>query len=489
MTVIIGTGNASLDAHIKKHITSSAKVNYLEELNDYIGKVADTELVILSSFLPSVHDDTEQQKAEAFISTIQLTLAQGIRVVFLTDTTFPIQDLNILFKLGIYDFIISEDGDVNIPDIMNKVQHATNKMDAQLLIEKFAKKQSPSAQRGRLLLSEDNELYQHIEYKDGQNSQPFDSEPEADVLVPKFSQKEDVLARLAPINPTSPFKPNRQKTLETKDLGQIEEAKTFAFWGASTNLGKRTLSQSFAIQIAKMGYSVLYVELDYLNPTLALTTALTNPDKNFYQLSLSQDSFDLDQFIANKMDVKITKDMLPLFNEIPSEFNFLGLPAGFDSDLFPSITNEGFLSTLISALKEVNYDAVVINLPNQVENLFSFPVMLESDVVFAVTTANPIRVNDYRNMKKMLEDTPLNMDKWEVIVNQVGSEISKDDCNQLLREEALLTVSYDTQRPTHELDLRFGSPSINQKMNELAGLYGFLPPEPTVVKKKGFFRR
>lgn len=500
MKVLIGTGNAVLDQYLQKYMANSEKVNYLEEINEVIGRVTKVDVIVLSSFLPSVHDDTEQQKNDAFNDTIKLTLEKGVRIIFLTDMTFPLQDLRILFDLEIYDFIVSEDGDVDLGDILQKIKVPTSKENAAMLIEKFAEKQAPSAQHGKLRLADKADFYQRLDYKDVERGQAVSQQPLYDgppitqfksdhqVTSQKPFYEEDVLTRLSPTGFSS-MKPNRQKSLEKNSENFAEEAKTFAFWGASTNLGKRTLSQTYAMQIAKLGYSVLYVELDYLNPTLALTTALTNPDKNFYQLSLSQDSFDLDSFVANKMDVRITKEMVQLFNEIPNDFHFLGLPSGFEKELFPSITNEGFLSTLISALKEVNFDAIVINLPNEVENLFSFPVMLESDVVFAVTTANPVRINEYREMNKLLVDTPLDMNKWEVIVNQVGSEISKDVCDQLLREHSIITVPHDTQRPLYELDLRFGSPIINQKMAELASLYGFLPPEPIESKRKSFFKK
>lgn len=289
----------------------------------------------------------------------------------------------------------------------------------------------------------------------------------------------------------SNIKTVRKRNLDSRNetTSLIGQEKLFAFWGSSTNLGKRTLAQSYAMQIAKMGYKVLYVEFDYLVPTLAVTTALTNPDKNFYQLALSQDTFDLNQFIANKMDVSITKEMAPLFDEIPMDFNFLGLPAGFDEMMFPTITNDDFLKSLLSALKDSEFEAVIINLPNNIENLFSYPVMLESDVIFSVTTPNPIRTLEYRKIRKILDETPLDMNKWEVLVNQVGSEISKQVCDDLLHEQSLLTIPYDIQRPAHELDLMFGSPIINKKMAELAAMYGFEHPEPQLIKKKGFFRR
>jgi hypothetical protein len=493
MTVLIATGNAVLDAHIKKYLRSSYKVNYVEELESAVKKVPDTNVVILSSFLPSAHDDDEAEKNQAFQHAIEVLLEQNIRIVFLTDSTISVQTLNDLFELGVYDIILAEDGNVDLESILDKVENPTSKEEAEELLNRFSQKGNVRHQP----VETEQELYQELHAKKVRKEQmKVQTEFEQEVYHhAEYKKKEaprtlifqsDVKEEENTVNHKVSNRLQRRKTTE-KTKNQTEEPKMFAFWGASTNLGKRTLSQSFANQIVKLGYSVLYVEFDYLNPALALTTALSSPEKNFYQLSLSQDSFDLKQFIANKMDVKITKEMVSLFSEIPEEFYFLGLPAGFNPEQFPSITNEGFLSTLIAALKEIEFDAVVMNLPNQIDNLFSFPVMLESDVVFAVTTTNPVRINEYRKMKQLLSDTPLNMDKWEVIVNQVGAEITKDVCDQLLRERSILAVPYDIQRPAYELDLRMGSPIINEKMNELAGLYGFMPPEPEVTKKKGLF--
>lgn len=499
MTVLIGTGNALLDNHLQLNINKQTeKVNYLEEIHDIVSRISEEDVVILSSYLPSVNDETEQQRMAAFNKTIQLVLEKGTRIVFLTEILFPLQDLYLLYDLGIYDLIVSEDnGNVNLKDIINKITNPTSSQEAKTLLERISKKQSPYDQRGMLKNAASSELYQHLEYREvpGVNEvshQPlyetnpvshFENEVQQ-VNTDPHNYKDSALTRLTPTR--HPIQPSRQKAVE-KSATEHAEAKLFAFWAASTEVGKRTLSQSYAMEIAKLGYSVLYVEFDYLNPTLALTTALSHPDKNLYQLSLSQDSFDLGNYIANKMDVQITKDMASLFNEISNDFYFLGLPQSFDTDSFPSITNEQFLSTLLSALKDMPFDAVIMNLPNDVENLFSFPVMVQSDVVFAVTTANPVRINEYRAMNKLLSDTHLDMEKWQVLVNKVGEEISKDVCDQLLHERALISVPYDLKRPYLELDLHFGSPTINQKMQELAALYGFIPEEPVETKRKGLF--
>ncbi|WP_121616783.1 AAA family ATPase [Virgibacillus halodenitrificans] len=484
MTVLIATGNAVLDDHLKKYLETSYKVNYVEELADVVDKVQEANVVVLSSYLPSTHEEDQEKELQSFQYAVHHLLERNIRIVFLTDTSISVEMLEHLFNLGVYDFIITEDGNVDLEDILNKVGSPSSAKKASNIIDDYAKQVNPKhhvlypkvkGEPMKTLKKSELERYHHAEYNEQEAPK---------TLASHRTQENDVENETT--NQTAKRKNQRRKTSETVN-NQVEEPKMFAFWGASTNLGKRTLSQSYASQIAKLGYSVLYIEFDYMNPALALTTALSNQEKNLYQLSLSQDSFDLKQYIANKMDVKITKEMVSLFSEVPENLHFLGLPSGFTSEQFPSITNKGFLGTLISALKEVEFDAIVMNLPNQIDNLFSFPVMLESDVVFAVTTSSPVRINEYRKLKQMLNDTPLNMDKWEVIVNQVGEDIPREVCDQLLRERSILSVPYDVQRPSYELDIRIGSPSINNKMNELASLYGFMLPEPEVTKKKGIF--
>lgn len=58
--------------------------------------------------------------------------------------------------------------------------------------------------------------------------------------------------------------------------------KTLAFWSNHINEGKRTISQSVATALAENGYKVLYVELDYMHPSLAISTGLTHPKKNIF---------------------------------------------------------------------------------------------------------------------------------------------------------------------------------------------------------------
>lgn len=498
MSIVIATGNAILDDHIKRFVGTSTKVNYLEEIKEVINNAKGVKVALLSSFLPSAHDETEQRKETSFQEVIEVLLDNEVRVVFLTDTDLPIDSLYYLFEKGIYDFIVSQDGNVSLDEIVRKTKESTSKEEAKQQLESLVKVLPKASHRAS---EEETVLYHELGakkasvYEESPESfqKPKEVETEAyqhldfkkEVVETVIEEEKKPLLEKEVVREFSPVKPVREKS-SSKAGVKSEEPKIFSFWGSSENLGKRTLSQSFAVQVARLGYSVLYCEFDYQNPALALTTALSNNDKNFYQLALSQDTFDLRQFIANKMDVRITKEMVGLFEEIPHELHFLGLPSGFDPDTFPSITNEDFLETLLSALKEVEYDAVVINLPNEIENLFSFPVMLESDVVFSVISANPVRISNHRSLVKMLADTPLNMDKWEIIVNQVGEGVSKDTCEQLLREQVIAAVPFDMERSSYELDLRFGSPVINQKMTALAGIYGFLAPE-TNEKKKGLF--
>jgi hypothetical protein len=490
MTVVIATGNAILDAHIKRFFESSRKVSYLEELSNV--KKGEAQVVLLSAFLPSVRDDVRA----ALRQTIDYLLKEEVRVVYLTDNTTPLEELYRLFEMGVYDFVISKDGNVSLDEIINKANNPTSKEEAKRQLDSLVKGEVSKIKEREQ--EQETVLYHELEIKPKQiyeevterskETQELEIYHQLDYkekdVVPAKEVKQ-VLEEKELIHEFTTSKPVRKKT--TAKVGtNTEEPKIFSFWSPSSNLGKRTISQAYAAQIAKLGYSVLYVEFDYLNPALALTTALSHPSKNFYQLALSQDSFDLRQYIATKMDVKITKDMVDLFEEIPHELHFLGLPSGFVPDSFPSITNEDFLNTLLSALKEIEYDAVVINLPTEIDNLFSFPVMLESDVVFSVVSSNPVRISEYRSYMKMLVETPLKMDKWKVIVNQVGRGITKEHCDQMLREKSIITVPYDMERPAYELDLRIGSPIINQKMIELAGMFGFMAPE-TNTKKKGLF--
>lgn len=120
MTVILATGNAMLDDHIKRFVESSKKVNYLEEIKETIEGTENLETTLLSSFLPSAHDETEEGQMKSFQEIVKLLLNKEIRIVFLTDSELPIESLNELFDLGVYDFIVSQDGNVSIDEITRK---------------------------------------------------------------------------------------------------------------------------------------------------------------------------------------------------------------------------------------------------------------------------------------------------------------------------------------------------------------------------------
>lgn len=285
-------------------------------------------------------------------------------------------------------------------------------------------------------------------------------------------------------NNTVPF---RQKVEDKVNLEKAFEDKLFAFWGSTINSGKRTLSQAFASEIAKNDYKVLYVELDYRNPSFAITTGLTNSGKNLYKLALSQDNFKLDNFIADKKETDLLKQksFQKVIERFPDKLHYLALPSNFSAESFP-VLKEGFSKAFIQSLRESEYDAVILNLPSDIENSFCFPVMLEADRVFHVLTDSIVRMNEYRELKKVLLDASLDESKWVNIFNKVGLGVSKAALEELIGESGLASIKFDQKRSLFEKDLQIGSPEINDEMSHLVTLFGFKDLSAEGKRKKRF---
>lgn len=472
MSIVLATGNSMINDAISKKVNEVVVVNYLEELKGIKKLHPKVKAVILSSYISSAFEGDFKKQHASFKETLINLKNDNIRVIYLTDTQSPFEFLEFLIQLGMYDVIVSEEGELELNDILTLLEKPNNS-EKGLKIMGNIKEQianSIGEQNGDLTTLDTKPISFQSEAK----KSPFQKSARKE----KGSSKE-----------SQPLlgKSNIRKRIEDAKAASISEGneKVFAFWASTSNLGKRTLSQSFALQLAQKQYKVLYVELDYIKPAFATTTGLSSRTKNFYQLCLSQENFELEKFIASKHDVELKgkKGFQKVIEKIPDNFHFLALPVGFKTELFPKI-GEGFVPNLIKAFNDSEYDAVVLNLPNELDDVFTYPVMLEVDKVFHVLSDNIVRIEEYREVKQFLQETPLNLNKWETIFNLVGEGISQEALDSLIGEKSAAAIPMDTMRSLHEMDLQIGSPSINEYLDEIVSSFGFVNMAENRKKKR-----
>ncbi|MDP4087302.1 MAG: hypothetical protein Q8934_22320, partial [Bacillota bacterium] len=184
---------------------------------------------------------------------------------------------------------------------------------------------------------------------------------------------------------------------------------------------------------------------------------------------------------SNKKSVKKTVENLP------NNLHFLTFPKGFKTEHFPVIEDKSFITNFIKNIKATSYDFIILNLPHQIENLFTFPIMLESDVNFNVMNLHPARILKYFQIKEMLLKTPLNFEKMKLIVNQIPESMKKENVETLLNDKCEFMIPHCPHRIFNELDLIIGSPAINESIGSYLSSIGLSDEnEPEKRKKKIF---
>ena len=278
-------------------------------------------------------------------------------------------------------------------------------------------------------------------------------------------------------------------------------AKIISFFSNSPNQGKRTISQSFAKILSNNNQKVLYVELDYYNPSFANSTQISHPKKNirgFIQSAVLQSKFDVEPYIYTSDEVKAesNKRVQTVHAELPKNLHFLTLPLNFEETTFPTITNSedekseeeafNFVEKIMFQLRNLEYSVIIINLPNEIKSVFGLPVLIESDQVVNVITANPTRIVEYQNVLKTIKHTSIDLKEWFTVINQTNSSIDDSEYMGLINEEnAPMLIPYDIERANYEFSLKIGSPSIDLCNEELIQSMGF-PIQPK-AKRKGLF--
>lgn len=284
-------------------------------------------------------------------------------------------------------------------------------------------------------------------------------------------------------------------------------AEIISFYSVAPSQGKRTLSVAYAELLATQGYKTLYMELDVFHPSLAITNQITNPIRNvveYFQKTLTNKDFNVENYVINKDILTMTdnRELKKIFSEMPNKLDYLVIPSNYNVSNFPVIIDSTekeaekkaheYIQKFMYSLKNSKYDYIVLNLPNEINSIFGFEVITESDYVLNILTASANRLYENREVITFLSSNVTDFDeRLYTIVNQTSPLIDVQTLKDLVRSNnKFLTIPFDLERQQKELALENGSPVISESIERLAQMMKIeIDPTPSKKSGLGLFRR
>lgn len=259
--------------------------------------------------------------------------------------------------------------------------------------------------------------------------------------------------------------------------------KIIGVYGIDKNVGKSTISQSLAHIIATADSKVLYVEFDYVNPSFAKNTTISHEQKNiasYMEQAMVHENFAAENYILRKRDLdslKFSKATTKVISLLPHNLDLLVFPRDYISSDFPKFNTsieekvEQFMELLMGRLRHLEYDAVVINLPSQIDNIFGLPVLLHCDHVVSIMNSSPASLAKFIELSSVLSRADLSTDNWIKVFNLCSPNVEFSIYEQLLNVN--VCIPFDVERADYEFELRIGSPKINEHIKNIARDIGF----------------
>ncbi len=277
-------------------------------------------------------------------------------------------------------------------------------------------------------------------------------------------------------------------------------AKLISFYSPIQSQGKRTFSLGLAHLLAKNNYKTLFIELDLNNPSIELSTKITHDYKNvleYFKVCHATEQFQINRFI-------LTNDDLIEFNKrdyqhYPELLDFLVLPKNFEAAKFPIIVDSNnenaeqqayeFIQKFTYELQASDYDYVVLSLPNEVNHLFGYEVIRNSDYLMNIITPSPSNIAKNREVRSYLQKGLENLNLY-TIINMVSVHIEPSLYKSLLGvQKNVLLAHYDEERQESEFSLKIESSGLTQSLERLASDLGILLSVSHASKpKKSLFR-
>jgi len=276
------------------------------------------------------------------------------------------------------------------------------------------------------------------------------------------------------------------------------DKKIISFYSPTANQGLKTLSLAYANRLANERYRVLYVELDTTAHGFAQALQIDTENQNileYLSASLSGD-FNFDNFIITKKMLleESDKKSREIYQQLEDDLDYLILPMKLEPELVPNLVETDsesvdafvleYVDRIVDTLRDSIYDHVVIKLPNDIDHIFTYQTMTNSDVILSVISPSVIRLLELKERKDFLfEHNPSLKDKWTNIVNLASDELTKKDYDEMLGDAHI--INFDPQRLRDEWALRTDSDYIREQMEEIIDGNGIRMTLSKYVEQKG----
>lgn len=257
--------------------------------------------------------------------------------------------------------------------------------------------------------------------------------------------------------------------------------KLISVYATSGNVGRRSIAVTMANQAARSGNQTLLVELDYIKPSVALTLGITHPTKNsllYFERALNDNFFNVDEFIMKHTEIQSTqKDLSKVHQSYDKKLDYLIFPIDYDNSMFPRLTQQNaenlteraqfIVQQFISNIHALNYDVVIFILPNDKEDIFSVPVILESDHIVNVIGPSLTRFSETKKLVGLFEK--FNQEKWIHILNMASSKLVDPSDYKLALEPVGLqhVIPFEEQRLYNDLNAEMGAPIMKEKVKDI----------------------
>lgn len=258
------------------------------------------------------------------------------------------------------------------------------------------------------------------------------------------------------------------------------DKKIISVYSPTPNQGLKTLSLAYANRLASERYRVLYIELDTLAHGLAQALQIDTKKHNileYFTAALDGD-FNIDNFV-------ITKEMLleesdkrnrETYQQLEDGLDYLILPMELDPETIPNLIETDsesvdafvleYVDRIIDTLRDSTYEHIVIKLPNDIDHMFTYQTMTNSDIILSVISPSVVRLLELKERKKFLfEHNVALKDKWTNIINLASDELTKKEYDDMLGEAHI--INFDPERLRDEWALRTDSEYIREQMEEI----------------------
>lgn len=278
---------------------------------------------------------------------------------------------------------------------------------------------------------------------------------------------------------------------------------TIAFYAVAPSQGKRSLSMATANFLASENHRTLYVELDTQHPSIATCFGISSEMQNVMEwIGKIQRTNDymLGNYALTKrklMEDCEDRKLKSIFKDLPENLDYLVLPKNFDVTLFPRIidsedanaedTAKAFIQNMLFGLSTANYDYIVLNLPNELNHIFGYEVLTQSDHVVNVVTPSFTRLAENLETINIVKSyAGAALPNMVAVMNMVTDRIEASTYKEYLSfSEKSLLVPFEAERQVYEFGMEIKSPELTEASGRLLQKLGI--EVEVAQKKKGLF--